>query len=154
VSQALVDAGHVRAIGVCNFTEAHLDALLPHCRIRPAVNQVELHPYLPQDALVAYCQARGIHVTAYSSLGSGGTPSLLQDPTVRPSPVHDASVRACRGTDTPPRRRWSRWRPSSGAHRAKCYCSGRCSAASQSSPRASVRMCALSVIELRWLGGG
>ena len=82
-----MDAGKVRRIGVANYTIAHLQELLPQCRIRPVVNQVELHPYLPQEALVRFCEQEGIHVTAYSSLGSGGSPSMLEDATVRASSV-------------------------------------------------------------------
>ncbi len=86
----LVDAGLTRHIGVSNFSRqklARLQAGLP----QPEMNQVELHPYLQQRQLVAQCQAQGIHVTAYSPLGSGDRPAamkgqdepiLLQEPTI------------------------------------------------------------------------
>ncbi|TPX58440.1 hypothetical protein PhCBS80983_g03153 [Powellomyces hirtus] len=80
--EKLVDAGKVKAIGVSNFDINALKHLLANCRIRPAVNQVELHPYLPQPALVNFCKKEGIAVTAYSPLGSGGEPSLIKDETI------------------------------------------------------------------------
>ncbi|KAF2021197.1 Aldo/keto reductase [Aaosphaeria arxii CBS 175.79] len=74
--QQLVHSGLVRAIGVSNFTTAHLDRLLdaPSTTIVPAVNQVELHPMNPQSSLFEYCDKRGIHLTAYSPLGSVDSP--------------------------------------------------------------------------------
>ena len=63
----------VRAIGVCNFSVAHLQALEETCRIRPMVNQIELHPLYPQTELLAYCRDKGIVVQAYASLGGQDT---------------------------------------------------------------------------------
>jgi diketogulonate reductase-like aldo/keto reductase len=81
--EQLVDAGLCKHIGVSNFTREHLDQILPHCRIKPAMNQIELHPYLPQNELVEYCRSHGILCTAYSPLGSGQSPKLLQDPVIK-----------------------------------------------------------------------
>jgi alcohol dehydrogenase (NADP+) len=61
--------GLTRAIGVSNFTPNHL-SLLEVCDIMPAVNQVEMHPLLIQEKLRAYCQEKGIALTAYAPLGS------------------------------------------------------------------------------------
>jgi alcohol dehydrogenase (NADP+) len=83
--EALVDAGLVRQIGVSNCSAAKLAALLPHCRIQPAMNQIERHPWLQQPALLAFCQQQGIAVTAYSPLGSpaaGGPLPLLNEPVI------------------------------------------------------------------------
>lgn len=86
--EELEDAGLVKAIGVANFGAPMLNDLLSYARIRPAVNQVELHPYLQQQSLVDFCQAHDITVTAYSPLGSPGNsggkglPSLTEDETV------------------------------------------------------------------------
>lgn len=84
--EALVEAGLVRQIGVSNMSATKLQALLPHCRIRPAVNQVERHPWLQQHELLAFCRNHGIAVTAYSPLGSapadGGPSPLLSDPLI------------------------------------------------------------------------
>ncbi len=66
----LVDAGLVRNIGICNYGTALLRDLLNTCRIRPAVLQVEMHPYLTQDKLVRFCREEGIAVTAFSPLGA------------------------------------------------------------------------------------
>ncbi|KAI7892278.1 NADP-dependent oxidoreductase domain-containing protein [Mucor mucedo] len=65
-----------RAIGVSNFNIANLEKLAKTQKIVPAANQVELHPYLPQDELIKYCKDHGILVTAYSPLGSTNSPFL------------------------------------------------------------------------------
>jgi diketogulonate reductase-like aldo/keto reductase len=67
--EELVDAGLVKNIGVANFNTGILRDLLSYCRIKPAVNQVELHPYLAQEKLIRFCKANDIHVTAFSSFG-------------------------------------------------------------------------------------
>ncbi|HEY4185547.1 MAG TPA: aldo/keto reductase [Polyangia bacterium] len=85
-------AGLVRHLGLSNFSAKKIRELLPRCKIKPEVNQLELHPLLQQDDLVAYCAAQGIHVTAYSPLGSSDRPAfvkeadapvLLDDPVIR-----------------------------------------------------------------------
>lgn len=76
--EAAVDAGLVRHIGVSNFSEKKLRELIPRCRIKIEVNQIERHPLLQQNALVAYCAAQGIHVTAYAPLGSGDRPAFVK----------------------------------------------------------------------------
>lgn len=59
-----------RGIGVCNFTQKTLARLLQDATILPLVNQVELHPLNPCLRLVPFCQDKGVHVIAYSTLGS------------------------------------------------------------------------------------
>ena len=76
----LKSEGCVRNIGVSNYARHHLEQLLRSCRVRPLVNQVELHPFLPQTDLVQYCKAAGVHIQAFASLGggdSGGKSPLL-----------------------------------------------------------------------------
>ena len=63
--------GWVKAIGVSNFHEHHLEQLLASSHIVPAVNQVELHPLLSQKPLLAYCQSKGIRMEAWSPLMRG-----------------------------------------------------------------------------------
>lgn len=73
--------GLVRAIGVSNFQPAHLDTLAETASIVPAVNQIELHPYLQQTAVRAYDEEHGIATEAWSPLAKGG--SLLGEPSVQ-----------------------------------------------------------------------
>jgi diketogulonate reductase-like aldo/keto reductase len=78
--EALLGGGRCRAVGVSNFTVRHVDELLATARVVPAVNQVELHPFLQQRELVARCRASGIAIEAYSPLTKGerlGHPALL-----------------------------------------------------------------------------
>jgi 2,5-diketo-D-gluconate reductase A len=72
--------GRARSIGVSNFTEAHLDRLLRETEVVPAVNQVELHPRFPQEALRAYHAEHGILTEAWSPIGQGQ--GLLDDQTI------------------------------------------------------------------------
>lgn len=60
-----------KAIGVSNYTVGHLEELLKTCKVKPAVNQVELHVFLQQPELLAYCKKQGILVEAYSPLAHG-----------------------------------------------------------------------------------
>jgi diketogulonate reductase-like aldo/keto reductase len=69
-------AGKARAIGVSNFEIRHLEELLAYARVKPSVNQVELHPRFNQRALREFCAKHGIHIQGYSPLGVG---SLLSD---------------------------------------------------------------------------
>jgi 2,5-diketo-D-gluconate reductase A len=78
--QKLAEDGRARTIGVSNFTPEHLQRLLDETDIVPAVNQVELHPYLQQPDLRAFQARHGIVTEAWSPLGQGK--SLLEDPTV------------------------------------------------------------------------
>lgn len=67
--------------GVSNFSIEFLERLLKVAKVIPAVNQIELHPSCPQLELVEYCTSKGILVTAYSPLGSDGSP-LQKNPVV------------------------------------------------------------------------
>jgi alcohol dehydrogenase (NADP+) len=70
--------GLTRHIGVSNFNIDKLDEVMRNARVRPAMNQVEMHPYLPQQKLVNYCHDHDIHLTAYSPLGSGDRSSRMK----------------------------------------------------------------------------
>ncbi|XP_034031567.1 aldo-keto reductase family 1 member B1 [Thalassophryne amazonica] len=91
--EALQASGKVKNIGVSNFNVLQLQRLLSRCRIPPAVNQVELHPYLVQTDLIEFCKSKNIILTAYSPFGSPARPPellrgdmdphrLLDDPVV------------------------------------------------------------------------
>ena len=67
----LREEGLVRSIGVSNFHIHHLKEIEEATGVIPAVNQVELHPWLTQKELIAYCQEKGIQVEAYSPLMGG-----------------------------------------------------------------------------------
>ena len=69
--ESLVKAGKVRYIGVSNFNQTQLEALLPRCSVFPLVNQIELHPGWPQTETVEYCRQKKIAVQAWSPLRSG-----------------------------------------------------------------------------------
>ncbi|KAI7884877.1 Aldo/keto reductase [Lichtheimia hyalospora FSU 10163] len=81
----------VRAIGVSNFTVHKLEQLLKSAKIVPAANQVELHPYLAQKELVDFCAKNGIHVTAYSPLGSTNSPLMTNEQVAAIAKKYDAS---------------------------------------------------------------
>lgn len=66
--EKLYEEGLVRAIGVCNFHEHHLEKLLSISKVVPAVNQIELHPLLTQKPLIEFCKKYDIRVQAYSPL--------------------------------------------------------------------------------------
>jgi 2,5-diketo-D-gluconate reductase A len=71
--------GRVRAIGVSNFQIAHLRKLHAEAEVPPAVNQIELHPYLTQEPLRAFDAEHGIATEAWSPIAQGG---VLEDPTI------------------------------------------------------------------------
>lgn len=89
--ETLVEQGKCRHIGVSNFSVKKLGNLIDNARIKPEMNQIELHPYLQQPTMLTYAQAQGVPLTAYSPLGSRDRPAglkaadepiLLEDPTV------------------------------------------------------------------------
>ncbi|KAH8691361.1 NADP(+) coupled glycerol dehydrogenase [Talaromyces proteolyticus] len=80
--EKLLNTGKVKAIGVANYSVRYLKELLSQTSIIPAVNQIENHVLLPQQEIVDLCEERGIHVTAYSPLGSSGSP-LLKLPVIQ-----------------------------------------------------------------------
>lgn len=69
--EALVHAGLVRNIGVCNYNSALLHDLMAYATLKPAMLQIESHPYLTQQRLIQLAQDYGIAVTAFSPLGAG-----------------------------------------------------------------------------------
>ncbi|KAI1086673.1 protein GCY [Rostrohypoxylon terebratum] len=80
--EEIYKSGKVKAIGVANWSIPYLEELRKKWTIVPAVNQVELHPFLPQHELRAYCDKLGILLEAYSPLGSTGAP-IMTDPDIQ-----------------------------------------------------------------------
>ncbi|MGW5022052.1 aldo/keto reductase [Streptomyces cacaoi] len=76
----LREQGLVRSIGVSNFTPAHIERLETETGVLPAVNQVELHPALPQEELRAYHESKGIVTESWSPLARGA--HLRDDPAL------------------------------------------------------------------------
>lgn len=68
-----------RSVGVSNFSIDHLEAIIKATGVVPAANQIERHPLLRSDALINYCEKKGIHITAYSAFGNNmiGEPLLI-----------------------------------------------------------------------------
>lgn len=65
------EAGEAAAIGLSNFLPHHLDALMPHVTVRPAVNQLEIHPSFQQREVTRRAADEGMLIEAYSPLGRG-----------------------------------------------------------------------------------
>ncbi|KAH9939301.1 reductase AKOR2 [Epithele typhae] len=72
-------SGRAKAIGVSNFSIKNLEKVFETAQIVPAVNQVEMHPYLIQQDLKDYCDAKGIVLTAYTPTGYD---TVRKDPTI------------------------------------------------------------------------
>lgn len=66
--EAIKASGRVRSIGVSNFLIDHLESILETAKIPPAINQIELHPWLPRTELLAYLREKNIAVSAYGPL--------------------------------------------------------------------------------------
>ena len=69
--EKLYQEGLARAIGVCNFKKHHLEVLSKTATVEPMVNQMEIHPGMPQTEIINYCQAKGMVMEASSPLGNG-----------------------------------------------------------------------------------
>ena len=80
--ERLVDDGQCRSIGLSDITLDKLKEIVAAARIKPAVVQVESHPYLPEWDLLDYCNRQGIVLLAFAALGHGMEPRLLDDPVI------------------------------------------------------------------------
>jgi alcohol dehydrogenase (NADP+) len=80
--ETLVDHGKCRAIGLSDIGLDQLQPLYEAARIKPAVVQVESHPYLPETELLDFCKSHGIVLLAFAPLGHGLKPGLLEDPVI------------------------------------------------------------------------
>ncbi|KAK6612606.1 putative alcohol dehydrogenase [Botrytis cinerea] len=89
--EKLVDSGKAKAIGLSNFNILKTKRILEIARIRPAVNQVEAHPYFPQHELLAFCEKEHIHLMAHQPLG--GKPVGVVAPHADiPGPLFDTKI--------------------------------------------------------------
>jgi diketogulonate reductase-like aldo/keto reductase len=80
--ESLVDGGRCKAIGLSNVSLRQLKEVFEISRVKPAVLQIESHPYLPEWELLDYCKKNGIVMQAFAALGHGMEPRLLDDPII------------------------------------------------------------------------
>jgi len=78
----LMDQGSCRAIGLSDITLDGVVEIYESARIKPAVVEVESHPYLPETELLDFCKEKGIIFLAFAPLGHGMKPGLLEDPVI------------------------------------------------------------------------
>eukprot|EP00058_Branchiostoma_floridae_P001904 XP_002587392.1 hypothetical protein BRAFLDRAFT_96279 [Branchiostoma floridae] len=89
--EACVESGLLRNIGLSNFNSKQIQAVIDVAKVKPAVLQVECHPYLNQKQLLEFAKQRGLVFTAFAPLGSPGRtrvkpgdPSIMEDPKLTP----------------------------------------------------------------------
>ena len=80
--ESLVDHGKCRAIGLSDISLDEVKPIYESARIKPALVQVESHPYLPEMELLEFCKEKGIVFLAFAPLGHGMKPGLLEDPVI------------------------------------------------------------------------
>ncbi|WP_213940464.1 aldo/keto reductase [Pseudomonas sp. dw_612] len=80
--ERLVDEGRCKSIGLSDITLEALKEIVAAARIKPAVVQVESHPYLPEWELLEFCKEHGIIVLAFAPLGHGMEPKVLEDAVI------------------------------------------------------------------------
>jgi alcohol dehydrogenase (NADP+) len=81
--ERLVDEGLCRSIGLSDITLEKLKEIVAVARIKPALVQVECHPYLPEWELLEFCQQQGIVLLAFAPLGHGMEPKVTDDPVIK-----------------------------------------------------------------------
>jgi 2,5-diketo-D-gluconate reductase A len=88
--EKLKNEGLIRSIGVCNFHTHHIDEILKVAEHKPVINQIELHPWLTQEKLIAYDNANSIVTQAWSPLARG---KILDEPMLEAMAIkHGKSV--------------------------------------------------------------
>lgn len=80
--ERLVEDGRCKSIGLSDITLPALKEIVAAARIKPAVVQVEAHPYLPEWELLEFCQQQGIILLAFAPLGHGMEPKVLEDSVI------------------------------------------------------------------------
>ncbi|MGB8332259.1 MAG: aldo/keto reductase [Polyangiales bacterium] len=96
------EQGLAREVGVSNFNKPMIEQLIDATGQTPAVNQIELHPYLQQEALVAACKALDVAVTAYSPLGSPDSAAMMGRHDDVPLTQHPTIVQIAKSHDATP----------------------------------------------------
>lgn len=90
--EKLLKTGKTKAIGVANYSKPFLEELLASAEVVPAVDQIENHPLLPQQEIVDFCKSKGIHITAYSPLGSTGSPLFKDEGVLEVAKKHSVGA--------------------------------------------------------------
>ncbi|MEH2379475.1 MAG: aldo/keto reductase [Nostoc sp.] len=80
--ERLVDGGRCKSIGLSDIGLERLKEIVAVARIKPAVVQVESHPYLPEWDLLEFCQQQGIILLAFAALGHAMEPKVTEDPII------------------------------------------------------------------------
>jgi alcohol dehydrogenase (NADP+) len=80
--ESLVDHGKCRAIGLSDIRLSELLPIYEAARVKPAVVQVEAHPYLPETEILEFCKEKGLVLLAFAPLGHGMKPGPLEDPVI------------------------------------------------------------------------
>ena len=80
--ESLLDSGKLKAIGLSDVSLEQVQEVVESATVKPAVVQVESHPYLPQTELLDFCNRNGIVMLAFAPLGHGMKPGVLEDPVV------------------------------------------------------------------------
>ena len=81
--EGLANKKLAKSIGVANYSAPLLTDLLSYAKIKPVMNQIEIHPYHVQDEMIKFCQSQGVAVTAYSPLSSSGNPALEDEAIIK-----------------------------------------------------------------------
>lgn len=81
--EKIYESGRAKAIGVSNFQVHHLETLMKNAHIKPAVNQIESHPYFTNQELIDYCLGQNIDIEVWSPLGGTGGNNVLSNDTIK-----------------------------------------------------------------------
>lgn len=109
--EALAEEGLAKSVGVSNFSAKKLQALAEGARRVPAINQCECHPVWRQEALIRACDSLGVHLTAYSPLGSPDSAGMRRVPAAEANAVmaHPTIVKVAAEAGRSPAQVLIRW---------------------------------------------
>jgi diketogulonate reductase-like aldo/keto reductase len=116
--ERLVDDGHCKSIGLSDITLEKLREIVAAARIKPAVVQVESHPYLPEWDLLDFCREHGIVLRAFAALGHALEPKVVDDSVITAiaQRVHKSPVQVAPGLDRTARHRFPDHLDQTSAH--------------------------------------